>query len=130
MADMRVALVSPERVVWQGEADFVLARSVEGDIGVLPRHAPLLAALVPGVVRIRTGGEVIVASVEGGFLSVSDDGVSILAEGAQLADEIDVSAAQSELSEAQAALTSADDSAGAVRVRIAEAKLRAAGQTV
>jgi len=102
---MRVALVSPERVVWQGEATFVLARSIEGDIGVLPRHAPLLAALVPGVVRIR-------------------------AEGAQLADEIDVSAAQSELSEAQAALTSADDSAGALRVRIAEAKLRAAGQTV
>ncbi len=127
---MRVALVSPERVVWQGEATFVLARSIEGDIGVLPRHAPLLAALVPGVVRIRAEGEEIVAAVEGGFLSVSEDGVSILAEGAQLADEIDVSAAQSELSEAQAALTSADDSAGALRVRIAEAKLRAAGQTV
>jgi F-type H+-transporting ATPase subunit epsilon len=83
---MRVAIVSPEREVWSGEADMVVARTTEGEIGVLPRHVPLLGVLVPdGQVKIKTSGREIIATVDGGFISVTKDGVSILAEQASLA---------------------------------------------
>jgi len=88
MATMHVALVSVEQQVWQGEASAVFARTPEGDLGVLPGHAPLLAALVPGsAVRIdRPGADALSVTVEGGgFLSVRGDGVSVLAETAQIA---------------------------------------------
>jgi F-type H+-transporting ATPase subunit epsilon len=82
---IRVAIVSPEQEVWSGDADMVVARTTEGDIGVLPGHVPLLGVLVPGgVVRVKTGGEEISASVDGGFISVTRHGVSILAETATL----------------------------------------------
>jgi F-type H+-transporting ATPase subunit epsilon len=83
---MRVAIVSPEREVWSGEGDMVIARTVDGEIGVQPGHIPLLGVLVPGgTVRVKTGDREIAASVNGGFLSVTKDGVSILAEEASLA---------------------------------------------
>jgi F-type H+-transporting ATPase subunit epsilon len=82
---MRVAIVSPEREVWSGEADMVVARTIEGEIGVLPRHVPMLGVLVPeGQVRIKAGGREINATVDGGFISVTKDGVSVLAEQASL----------------------------------------------
>lgn len=82
---MRVAVVSPESEVWSGEADMVVARTIDGEIGVLPGHIPLLGVLADeGTVRIRTGGREIVAQVNGGFLSVTSDGVSVLAEAAEL----------------------------------------------
>jgi F-type H+-transporting ATPase subunit epsilon len=82
---MRVAIVSPDSEVWTGQADMVVARTTEGEIGVMPGHIPLLGVLVPnGSVRVKTGGTEIAATVDGGFLSVTKEGVSILAERAEL----------------------------------------------
>jgi F-type H+-transporting ATPase subunit epsilon len=93
MAGLDVHLVTPEREVWTGEADFVTARAVDGDLGVLPGHAPLLAALAVGPVFIDAGGSRTAAVVDGGFLHVAgaDDDVTrvdILAEHAVLSDEL------------------------------------------
>ena len=121
MAEMTVELVSVERLLWSGEATAVFTRTTEGEIGILPRHIPLLGELVEDcVVRIdKTDGESLHAAVQGGFLSVTGERVSILAESAQLGDEIDVAAARAELS----------DSDETVRARAAS-QLRAAGQAV
>jgi F-type H+-transporting ATPase subunit epsilon len=93
MAGLEVHLVTPEREVWTGEADFVTARAVDGDLGVLPGHAPLLAALDVGPVHIDTGGSRTAVVVDGGFIHVAhqDDvtRVDILAEHALLQDEVD-----------------------------------------
>jgi F-type H+-transporting ATPase subunit epsilon len=87
-----VHLVTPEREVWVGEADFVSARGVDGDLGVLPGHAPLLAALAVGPVFIDAGGSRTAVAVDGGFLHVAhwDDitRVDILAEHAVLPEEL------------------------------------------
>ena len=103
MADpLQVRLVAADREVWSGEATTVVARTTEGEIGVLPGHAPLLGVLVNGAVRIRqaSGGDV-EAAVHGGFLSVADNQVAVLAEVAELADEIDVDRARRALEEAR-----------------------------
>ena len=93
MATLEVHLVTPEREVWTGEADFVTARAVDGDLGVLPGHTPLLAALDIGPVFIDAGGSRTAAVVDGGFLHVphQDDTtrVDILAEHALLQEELD-----------------------------------------
>lgn len=81
MATFAVELVAPDRVVWSGEADMVLARTVDGDIGVLANHIPTLGVLVDYPVRIkRTGDSELTVNVSGGFLSITRDKVSILAE--------------------------------------------------
>jgi F-type H+-transporting ATPase subunit epsilon len=98
---MRVALVSAEREVWSGTATMVLTRTTEGDIGLLPGHEPLLAILATGTVTIRsTEGETVRGAVHGGFLAVSGDEVSILAEIAELGVEVDVARAQRALDRA------------------------------
>lgn len=85
MATMQVRLVSPEKSVWEGEADQVSARTLEGDIGILAGHAPTLGVLAEGhQVRIKAAGQQIVVDVDGGFLSVTADGVTILAETAEM----------------------------------------------
>ena len=78
---LTVALVSPTQQVWSGEATFISARTTEGDLGVLPGHAPLFGVLVDGAVKIKgVDGSVKEFVVSGGFLSVSNDRVSILTE--------------------------------------------------
>jgi F-type H+-transporting ATPase subunit epsilon len=79
---LHVELVAVEEKVWSGDAEMLVARTTEGELGVLPGHAPLLGQLAePGQVRIkRAGGEEIAYEVSGGFLSVSDAGVTVLAE--------------------------------------------------
>jgi F-type H+-transporting ATPase subunit epsilon len=93
VASLDVHLVTPEREVWAGEADFVSARAVDGDIGVLPGHTPLLAALDVGPVYIDADGGRTAVVVDGGFLHVAhqDDStrVDILAEHALLQQELD-----------------------------------------
>jgi F-type H+-transporting ATPase subunit epsilon len=125
---MQVELVSVERPIWSGEADAVYARTSEGEIGILPGHSPLLGALTPGwTVRIQQsdGVEQRIA-VHGGFLSVRPDGVSVLAEMAESADEIDVARARQAL---EAAGNGTDEETNAARDR-AMARLRAAGEQV
>jgi len=121
VAEMSVELVAVERRLWSGTATMVIARTTEGEIGILPRHIPLLGELIEGgVVEIRTSdGETVRAAVHGGFLSVTADGVSILAESAELAGEIDVKQARADLEQG-------DDKA---RLRAA-GRLQAAGQAV
>ena len=99
---LNVELVSPERSLWSGEASMVVAKTIEGDIGVLPGHTPVLAVLSNGIVRIdAVDGEPVRALVLGGFLSIADDRVSILAEFTEPADEIDVAAAEAALRQAE-----------------------------
>jgi F-type H+-transporting ATPase subunit epsilon len=92
VATLEVHLVTPEREVWTGEAHFVTARGVDGDLGVLPGHAPLLAALAVGPVFIDAGGSRTAVAVDGGFLHVAHEDdvtrVDILAEHALLSDEL------------------------------------------
>ena len=92
MAGLRVHLVTPEREVWSGEADFVVARGVDGDLGILPGHTPLLAALDVGPVYIEAGGGRTAVVVDGGFLHVIGDDdetrVDVLAEHALLQEEL------------------------------------------
>ena len=81
-SQLHVDLVSVEEQVWAGEAEMLVARTTEGELGVLPGHAPLLGQLAePSQVRIkRGGGEELAYDVSGGFLSVSAEGVTVLAE--------------------------------------------------
>jgi len=130
VATVHVELVSVERLLWSGEATMVIARTTEGELGVLPGHAPLLGELAAGgIVRIQQeGGEELTFAVHGGFLSVTEDGVSILAEIAERAEEIDVARAQQALDRARSA-DAEDDEAAAAASR-ALSRLRATGQSV
>lgn len=127
MATLQVELVAVERKIWSGEATMVIARTTEGELGVLPGHAPLLGELAPGgVVTIRTGsGDDMVIAAHGGFLSVTERGVSILAETAEISSEIDVERAREALRRAEGA---GDDPEALAAARRAESRLRAAGQ--
>ncbi len=128
MATLQVELVAVERKIWSGEATMVIARTTEGELGVLPGHAPLLGELAGGgVVTIRTqSGEDVVVAAHGGFLSVTERGVSILAETAEIAGEIDVERAREALRRAEAA---GDDPTAVDAARRAQSRLRAAGES-
>ena len=129
MATLQVELVAVERMIWSGEARMVIARTTEGELGVLPGHAPLLGELAPGgVVTIRTeSGEDLVVAAHGGFVSVTERGVSILAETAEIASEIDVQRAREALNRAEG---DGDDPEAQAAARRAQSRLRAAGETV
>jgi len=119
LAELQVELVAADRKVWSGAATIVITRTTEGEIGIMPGHQPLLGLLITGPVTIRTpDDQVVSAAVHGGFLSIADDVVTILAEVTELADEIDVKRAEAALE------TAGDDTAA---TRRAETRLRAAG---
>lgn len=130
MATVHVELVSVERRLWSGDATIVLARTTEGELGVMAGHAPLLGELAPGgVVRVRQeGGEDLVVAAHGGFLSVTDDGISILAEIAEFAGDIDVERARAALERARGG--SDDDQRSRDAETRALTRLRATGETV
>ena len=121
----RVALVVPDRELWSGEAGTVIAKTTEGDIGVLTGHSPLFGILAEGsLVEIITE-ETTVRAVSGGFLSVADNQVSILAAQARLGEEVDKEEARRELDTALSeASTGPEEPAEA---KYARALLRAAG---
>ncbi|GAB3991401.1 F0F1 ATP synthase subunit epsilon [Nocardioides marmoraquaticus] len=122
---LHVELVAADRLVWSGEADRVIARTAEGDIGVLSGHAPLLGLLVEGVVDVHTtDGETWIAAVDAGFLSVANDRVSILSERAEMAHDIDLSKARQDLERAHEA--GEDEDGAQAEVRRLEARVRAA----
>jgi F-type H+-transporting ATPase subunit epsilon len=124
---LQVELVAADRLVWSGQATMVIARTTEGDVGILPNHAPLLSLLTDGVVEIApVDGDRMYAAVDGGFLSVANNRVSILAQFAALSHEINVEEARAELEAAQSD-SEADD--GGARVKRAEARIRAAEKT-
>jgi F-type H+-transporting ATPase subunit epsilon len=121
---LNVDLVAADRTVWSGEAEMVIARTSDGDIGILSGHAPVLGVLVPGPVQIRQEQGVVVAAVHGGFLSVADNRVAILAELVELADEIDLGRAEQALERATGQADDEDAPAAAAR---AQARIRAHG---
>lgn len=97
---LTVEVVSADRQVWEGSAVNIIARTTEGDIGILPGHEPLMAVLVPCVVRVVTSdgrGETL--AVDGGFISVAHDKVHILSQQAVRGHEVTLSEAHSELAE-------------------------------
>jgi F-type H+-transporting ATPase subunit epsilon len=95
VGELKVSLVAADRMVWEGTASMVVAKTTEGEIGILPGHEPVLALLVNGAVRIQTtDGDKLVAAVHEGFFSVDQDVVSLLAETAELATEIDLERAE------------------------------------
>jgi F-type H+-transporting ATPase subunit epsilon len=86
MATLNVSVVSADQQVWSGEAAMVVARTVEGEIGILPGHEPMLAILAGGEVRVTLpGGDKVTANAEEGFLSVHSDAVQVVASRAELA---------------------------------------------
>jgi len=130
VAEIQVNLVAVERELWTGNAQMVVARTVDGDIGVMAGHSPLLAQLREGYAAriIETNGNVLGVAVHGGFLSVTKEGVSILAEDAQLSDEIDVTRARAAY---ESAKSQGGDSAGAeAELRRAQAQLLATGNDI
>jgi F-type H+-transporting ATPase subunit epsilon len=121
---LHVELVAADRTVWSGEATFILARTTDGEIGILPNHAPVLSVMVEGVIEVVSAdGDRWAAAVEAGFLSVANNRVSILSESADLASEINLEQAKRDLEEAQAAADSDERSRAVLR---AEAWVRAA----
>jgi F-type H+-transporting ATPase subunit epsilon len=121
---LHVELVAADRLVWSGEATMVIARTTEGDVGILPNHAPMLSVVIEGVVDIQTDeGETWVAAVDAGFLSVANNRISVLAERAEMSHEIDLEKARHDLERAQAA--GENDDAAAEAYRRAAARIRA-----
>ena len=122
-ANMKVSIVTPEEAMWEGEADLVVARSPEGEFGIMRGHIPFLAALVPGLVTVVDGGNRQQYIVPGGFLEASgpadDYHVIVLADDAEEADDIDAAEAIRRIEEAQRKKDEDVD-------QHAEAKMRAA----
>jgi F-type H+-transporting ATPase subunit epsilon len=129
---LQVELVVPDGEVWSGNARMVIAKTLEGDVGILSSHPSLLGILAEGsVVEIRdpeegsgAQGPVVRAAVQSGFLSVHDDRVSILARQAEIGSQVDRAGAQSRL---DAALSEAGDDEDSAEVKYSRALLRAAG---
>ncbi|GAB3021839.1 F0F1 ATP synthase subunit epsilon [Mycobacterium bourgelatii] len=118
MAVLNVQIVAVDRQIWSGEATFLFTRTTVGEIGILPNHIPLVAQLVDdAMVRVeREDGEDLRIAVDGGFLTVTEDGISVLAESAEFEKDIDESAARQD--------AESDDPKTAARGR---ARLRALG---
>ena len=122
---MQVQLVSPERILFSGEADMVSCRTVAGgDLAFLSNHAPFVGALAVHPVRIRTSeGHEEVAAVHGGFVHVRDNNVIILSDVAELASQIDVDRARRALEESERQLSERDDAECEARLRRAHVRL-------
>ena len=133
---LHVELLMPDRSLWSGEAGMVIAKTIDGDIGILTGHSPVFGILSPGsMVRIQPeaagddqSGEEVRAAVRDGFLSVTDNRVSILASVGLLADDVEISEARADLDAASAEAGSVSAAEESVEVRYARARLRAAGE--
>jgi F-type H+-transporting ATPase subunit epsilon len=132
---LHVELLMPDRTLWSGEAGMVIAKTMDGDIGILSGHSPVFGILSPGsLVRIReipgqeSAGDEVRAAVRDGFLSVTDNRVSILASSGQLASDVDIATVRVELDTATAEAGSASAVEESAEVRYARARLRAAGE--
>ena len=118
MAEMKVEIVAVDRKIWSGDATFIFTRTTVGEIGIMPRHIPLVAQLIDdAMVRVeREGEDDLRIAVDGGFMSVTEEGVTILAESAEFDSEVNETAAKED--------SESDDPRIAARGR---ARLRAVG---
>jgi len=94
MATTRLEIVTAERVVFSEDVDVVIAPGIEGQLGVLPNHAPLMTTLMPGELLVRRGGEEFALAITGGFVEVRPDRIIVLADAAERVEEIDVARAE------------------------------------
>ena len=133
---LRVELVAPDGEIWSGRARMVIAKTLDGDLGVLTGHSPVLGILAEGsLVRIidpedsdGSAGQEVVAAVSSGFLAIADDRVSILSREAQLASTVDTGAVQAELDAALEGAAPVAPEEEPTEVKYARALLRAAGE--
>src|SRR5262252_1457299 len=132
---VQLRVVSVERLLFEGEVDgagrpFLVCEGVDGELGILPRHAPLLTALRPGPLLIRNGGDETELFVGGGFLEILPDRVTVLADVAERADEISEEAAEEARRRAHellaGELTPREQAEMAAVLEVAEARLRLA----
>ncbi|MCS7061069.1 MAG: F0F1 ATP synthase subunit epsilon [Anaerolineae bacterium] len=91
---LHLEIVTAEREVFKGEVDMVNAPGGDGDMGILPRHAPVLSTLKPGVLRVKIGNDYQEFAIGGGFINILGDHVIILADSAERAEEIDIARAE------------------------------------
>jgi F-type H+-transporting ATPase subunit epsilon len=124
MSSLKVDIVTAERVVYSEDVDIVIAPGVEGQLGILPHHAPLMTILQAGELVVRKGGEEESLAISGGFLEVRPDRVIILADSAERAEEIDVARAEAARKRAEERLR--DRKAAGLDETRAEAALRRA----
>jgi F-type H+-transporting ATPase subunit epsilon len=115
----KVAIVTPERVIYGDEARFVQARGTMGELGILPQHTPLITSLEPGVLRVQKEGQWTVFVVAGGFMEVRDNRVVVLANAAERPEEIDVERAKRAKERAEKRLASGDPEVDVVRAKAA-----------
>jgi len=94
MASIKLDIVTAERMVYSEDVDMVIAPGVEGQLGILPHHTPLMTTLQVGELRVKKGGEEVSLAISGGFLEVRPDRVVVLADAAERADEIDLARAE------------------------------------
>ena len=106
MPVVRLEIVTAERLVYSEEVDAVVAPGIDGELGILPRHAPLLTILNPGEIRVLKNGKESLIAVGGGFLEVMGDKITILADTAEHAEEIDVQRSEEALKLAQKSVAS------------------------
>ena len=94
MGTLNLEIVTAERVVYSDEVELIVAPGIEGEMALLPSHAPLMTMLQPGELLVRKGGEDNSIFVSGGFVELMNDKVTILADSAERADEIDMTRAE------------------------------------
>jgi F-type H+-transporting ATPase subunit epsilon len=124
MSSLKVDIVTAERTVYSDEVDIVIAPGVEGQLGILPHHAPLMTILAAGELVVRKGGREESLAISGGFLEVRPDRVIILADSAERAEEIDIARAEAARKRAEDRLK--ERAAGSIEATQAEAALRRA----
>lgn len=123
MARLQIEIVTAERQVLSDEVDMVIAPATEGVVGILPRHAPLLSGLLPGVLILKKDGQEEVLALSGGFLQVSHNRVLILADSAERENEIDEQRAGEARARAEAALRETERHPDALRAEAARTAL-------
>jgi F-type H+-transporting ATPase subunit epsilon len=102
---IRIDIVTAERLVFSEDADIIIVPGVEGEMGILPHHAPIMTMIKPGEVLVRKGTEEYSLAVSGGFLEVKPDHITVLADAAERADEIDIARAEAAKKRAEERLT-------------------------
>ena len=123
---LHVELVSPEEVLYSGDAEMVICRTTDGEIAFLTGHAPFVGALGIAAVKVRTGGDDVLAAVHGGFVEVSHDRVTVLSDVAEMAHQIDVMRAREARERAEARLREAHDAEGEAALRRAHVRIQLA----
>jgi len=116
---LKLRVISPDRIFFEGDADFVELRTSEGEIGVYKAHIPLTSILVPGLLKIHLDGNVKIAALHNGFVEILPDSITVLAESAEWPEEIDLERAKNAKQRAEDRLRSGDENVNVARAELA-----------